>query len=292
MFFFKGEDEASDYEPEPTSQSEQPEKREEATVSQLRSHPQPQRPVPVTHPSFLSTQTEKFDSDDGKNSGDDRDIFTQEDSLASPTAEDPPSPPARSTQPPRRIAPRAPEDEVDDEDPQTDEEADERLAQSHLFIPPPTMPNRSRFQDEDDGDGDGSENDSPALPVLQRRSMEVPAPRTIPSRSVPQPPPSDYDSDLESDHDGRALPVPPPHTGPALRTIPPPPPPAAESAPPSQPDSPNPQAKRLTLSVPVSDSEEILDEEEGGTFTFPVLLQIVYKLTHVVMNRSYRPSFP
>ncbi|KJA14491.1 hypothetical protein HYPSUDRAFT_208665 [Hypholoma sublateritium FD-334 SS-4] len=203
------------------------------------------------------------------------------------------SPPARPPQPPRRIIPQAPEASDDEEEQESDEEFDERLAQSQLFVPPPpgqrasgdTLPRRQFSHDED---GDGSENDAPALPVRQRQSIEVPTARS-PSPS------SDYNSEPESDHDGTALPIlarnvssqsstmttsPPPlpptspvvqtvqhdndpkpthHVPPIRRAIPPTPIGQPSSSGYSGPISP----PKSTPTLPVSGSEEILDDEEG-----------------------------
>jgi len=205
--------------------------------------------------------------------------------LTSPTK--PPSPPARPAQPPRRIVPQTPgpqtpeneveEEEDEDEEDDTDEEADERLAQSQLFVPPPTRrvpgaipPNRRYLQDEEDGNG--SESDSPALPILHRKSLEVPAGRpTHPHAS------DGHESwDPESDHDGQALPIPPRRTSvpPPPRVVPPPPPPALHHPPPVHrsppPSAPAAVAHLLAVSplhVPRTtsgSSEEVLGEEEGG----------------------------
>ncbi|CAA7262841.1 unnamed protein product [Cyclocybe aegerita] len=200
-----------------------------------------------------------------------------------PTAlTEPPSPPARPAQQPRRLVPSAPEDDDEPDDYQTDEEAEERLAQSHLFIPPPTdralhaaHPRHANIQDEDDGAGNGSENDGPPLPIPHRRSMEAP-PATSTRKQVQQSLSDEEEDDenaVESDHDGRALPIPPPHpataiaaatapktierkaSGPPPRLVPPPPP-----AHPPPVDTPSPS--NITPSLSVSGSE-VLDEEEG-----------------------------
>ncbi|KAF9483579.1 hypothetical protein BDN70DRAFT_291358 [Pholiota conissans] len=189
-------------------------------------------------------------------------------------------------QPPRRLIPQAPEeDEVVEEDDVTDEEADERLAQSQLFVPPPRAaaaippPRRQSVREEEEGDGNESDS-TPALPYLQRRSVEVPPPARSPS------PPSDYDLEPDSDHDGKALPIPPRNVhghGPPARSAPPPPPPPPppqEYQDESEPEEEHVPVRRSlshrseegvgpvssTLSTPtfsVSGSEEILDEEEG-----------------------------
>lgn len=207
------------------------------------------------------------------------------------------SPPARPPQPPRRIIPQAPEASDDEEEEESDEEFDERLAQSQLFVPPPPSQRASgdilppRRQFSHDEDGDGSENDAPALPVRQRQSVEVPTARS-PS------PPSDYNSEPESDHDGPALPIlarnassqsstittsPPPlpstspvaqtvqqdsdprpthHVPPIRRAIP-----AAATGQPGSVDYSGPISSPISIpTLSVSGSEEILDDEEGGAY--------------------------
>uniref|UniRef100_A0A8H8CHM2 BBC1/AIM3 cysteine proteinase-fold domain-containing protein n=1 Tax=Psilocybe cubensis TaxID=181762 RepID=A0A8H8CHM2_PSICU len=177
----------------------------------------------------------------------------------------PPPHPNRPAQPPRRIIPQAPEhlnDEEVEEDEETDEEADERLATSQLFVPPPSgrgpiaiQPRGGLVQGEEE-DGDGSENDSPALPVPHRVSVEgVPAKPPVPAH--------DEDSETDSDHDGQALPIPP--RRPVVPRIAPPPfsssqEEGGQQQQPSQTISPPGQS---TPSLSVSGSEEILDEEEG-----------------------------
>ena len=172
-------------------------------------------------------------------------------------------------------------EEEEGEEDDTDEEPDERLAQSQLFVPPPTRrvpgsipPNRRYLQDEEDGNG--SESDSPALPILHRKSLEVPAGRPT---QLPYPSDGSENWDPESDHDGQALPIPPRRTSvpPPPRVVPPPPPPALHH-PPSihcspQPPAPPAVAHLLATSprhVPRTasrSSAEILDEEEGGKKT-------------------------
>ncbi|KAF9553704.1 hypothetical protein CPC08DRAFT_217753 [Agrocybe pediades] len=93
----------------------------------------------------------------------------------------------------------------------------------------------------------------------------------------------DGNSEDESDHDGRALPIRPlgghsrlsgsgfgtmssSSSSPPAPPSRPPPPPQRAVPPPSNPIPAGPSAssERLTPSVSVSGSEEILDEEEGG----------------------------
>lgn len=130
---------------------------------------------------------------------------------------EPPPPPARPAQPPRRIIPQTPEpvhdqqqDRYSEEDSDKDSGDDDILAQSHLYIPPPsahkssaTVAASGRHIGRHEDDGNGSESDTPALPYLQRRSKEISPPR---ARS----PLSEEDvSEPETDHDGQALPIPP-----------------------------------------------------------------------------------
>ena len=198
------------------------------------------------------------------------------------------SPPARPAQPPRRIVPQVPaeqeQEEVEEEEEEAgsdDDEGDERLVPSHLFVRPvqprdPVSQSVRRGQDEDSD----SENDALALPVLQRRSQEVP-----PGRSLPPPPPSvmppshllhryhlsTFPSDVsepDSDHDGQALPIRPRHiaippTPPTLPTSVQVPPPTPRRSVPSFPA--NKESFSSLPSVAISDEAgEILDEEEGG----------------------------
>jgi len=151
-------------------------------------------------------------------------------------------------QPSRRII--AAEEE---EEEKSDEEADERLAQSHLFVPPPRErialhPRHKNIQDEDDGAGDGSENDTPALPVPHRHSIDTAASKSILT------PRSDNESDPDSDHDGPALPVPP--RPPPRRSMPPVP---AEEL--SQYDDGSSLVVRPSFSI----DAEVMDEDEGGS---------------------------
>jgi hypothetical protein len=266
----------------------------------------PPVPPPATRPPV---QVQQFEADDdsGSDYSDDGIANTSAPSipvnppakLTSPSKL--PSPPARPAQPPRRIVPqtpdpRTPENEVEEEEDEgeeddTDEEADERLAQSQLFVPPPTRrapgaipPNRRYLHDEEDGNG--SESDSPALPILHRKSLEVPAGRPT------HPHVSDENEswDPESDHDGQALPIPPRRTSgpPPPRVVPPPPPPALHHPPPvhrsSPPAAPPAVAHLLAISAPhvPRTSEEILGEEEGGTkmntlpFVYPSDLNVFF----------------
>jgi len=142
-------------------------------------------------------------------------------SLVGSESDETSSPSRRLVSPPRRIVPQVPEEENVEEDEGeegSDQEAYEMQSQSHLFIPPPKEKSHTKYgnvQDEDDGAGDGSENDAPALPVPNRWSAEV-----SPFKSDPQ---SDDSFELDSDHDGQPLPV-PPRPVPPPRVVPPPPP--------------------------------------------------------------------
>ncbi|KAF8157960.1 hypothetical protein B0H34DRAFT_706935 [Crassisporium funariophilum] len=194
--------------------------------------------------------------------------------------------PARPAQPPRRIVPVAPEDNDDqdegDEDEEVDEEADERMAASHLFVPPPqtrgvNVPppaRRGRYDHEEENDE--SADESTPLPVPHRRSVEVPPPA---GRSVPLPSPhapTSEHSEPDSDHDGQALPVRLRHPSEPSRLVIPPQAgaPSAHHPTRSLPRAPAKEvdrdetgsalsSARLTPSVSISESEEILDEEEG-----------------------------
>ena len=163
-----------------------------------------------------------------------------------------PSSPRRSVhvQQSRRIV-------AEEEGEKSDEEADELLAQSHLFIPPPRdrialHPLHQNIQDEDDGAGDGSENDTPPLPVPHRHSIDTAASRSI---LAPQSD-NESDPDPDSDHDGQALPV-PPRPRPS-RTMPPAP--AEEFS----------QYEGGSSLVPAHPSfsieTEVMDENEGGSW--------------------------
>lgn len=162
------------------------------------------------------------------------------------------SPSRRLVSPPRRIVPQVPEEENVEEDEgeeESDQEAYEIQGQSHLFIPPPKEKSHTKYgnvQDEDDGAGDGSENDAPALPVPNRWSAEE-----SPFKSDPQ---SDDSFELDSDHDGQPLPV-PPRPVPPPRNVPPPPP----QGPSQYEDKPDPDHE--TSSVP-RDTDMV--DDEGG----------------------------
>lgn len=150
-----------------------------------------------------------------------------------------------SSQTPRRIVPQTPE--LQEEDSFTDEEADERLASSQLFVRPPegrqdpvpVSPGTASF-DEDEG---GSESDSP-LPVPHRRSLESP----VRSKLAYATEGDDLEETEESDHDGAALPVPPRQ----VRSLPQP------------PASPPVARQSVPQVIPPSNSGEILDDDEGG----------------------------
>ncbi len=163
------------------------------------------------------------------------------------------SPSRRLVSPPRRIVPQVPEEENVEEDEgeeESDQEAYEIQAQSHLFIPPPKEKSHTKYgnvQDEDDDAGNGSENDAPALPVPNRWSTEV-----SPFKSDPQ---SDDSFELDSDHDGQPLPV-PPRPVPPPRVVPPPPP----QRPSQYEDKPDPDPE--TSSAPLD--TEVMDDDKGG----------------------------
>jgi hypothetical protein len=251
------------------------------------SHASRAPPVPLsTRPAVQVQQFNEANNDGENQEASDEEMLPASSDVAITKQPSPPQQ-GRPAQPPRRVIPQAPEEDEggEEEDEETDEEIDERLAQSQLFVPPPsgqrapaTIPPRRQFS-RDEEDGDGSENDAPALPHLQRRSAEGP-----PARSLS--PPSDYASEPDSDHDGRALPIPPRNAGghpPPARNAPPPPPPHQES----QDDESEPEDARpvrrslserqrtddnagpispslLTPAFSLSGSEEVLDEEEGG----------------------------
>jgi len=149
----------------------------------------------------------------------------------------------RSLPPPRRIVPSAPEGDTDQE-PDSDEEMNENLARSHLLIPPPKE--RTIIQREDDSDG--SENDEPALPVLHRRSLDLRSPRSISGQQ------SDSSSELDSDHDGQPLPVPP---RPTVWVVPP-----LQSQESSRHEGGEP--RNVAISTPIPLDREVMDEDEGG----------------------------
>ena len=184
--------------------------------------------------------------------------------------EEAPLSPARSAQPPRRIVPQAPEEQEQEEEAGTDDE----LVPSHLFArssvqardPVSQHPGGEGQPYEADDDGDVSENDTLALPVRQRTSMEVSG------RSIPPPVASpSHVYEPNSDHDGQVLPVRPRHT--AVPPIPPTPViprPTPQRSVPSAPE--NEESFHGMPSVAVSEavSGEILDEEEGGKCLFSV----------------------
>ena len=198
-------------------------------------------------------------------------------------------PPARPVQPPRRIVPQAPEDQAQEKEVEEDE-GHESLDHSHLFVRPPVhvrgpvsqhpVGGGQRYESDEgedgDEDGDGSENDAPALPVLQRKSVEVPPGRTLPPPPPPAVPPSHHHqlsappSDIsDSDHDGQALPVRPRQIAvlPAAPTT-------LATPRHSMLSVPAPEESFLSygmLSVAISEPEsaEVLDEEEGGKCLFP-----------------------
>jgi hypothetical protein len=162
------------------------------------------------------------------------------------------SPSRRLVSPPRRIVPQVPEDNVEEDEgeEESDQEAYETQAQSHLFIPPPKEKSHTKYgnvQDEEDGAGNGSDNDAPALPVPNRWSAEV-----SPFKSDPQ---SDDSFELDSDHDGQPLPV-PPRPVPPPRVAPPPPP----QRPSQYEDKSDPGPE--TSSIPID--TEVMDDDEGG----------------------------
>ena len=198
--------------------------------------------------------------------------------------ESPPVPPARFARPPRRIVPQAPEVQEQEEEEEEAEEAgsDDEVVPSHLFVRPPRgqHPVGSERHYEAD-DGDGSDNDTPALPVLQRRSTmdsispptpPPPPPTAFPYRHLHSPTSSSTNYEHDSDHDGQELPVRPRHT-----VVPPTPPTPVFPRPTRRPsDSSPPKNKEVSPSsygmplVAVSEPEpgEILDDEEGGKCLF------------------------
>lgn len=163
----------------------------------------------------------------------------------------------RSVPPPRRIVPSVPEGNLDRElveEPESDEEAGEDLAQSHLFIPPPREKNaehRNIQEDDVGGDSDGSEYDAPALPVPHRHSTDMRARSIMPSMH------SDSSSEPDTDHDGEALPV-PPRPAPLIHR---------PSRPQETLQSEDEEPRNLPISIltPFPLDREIMDEDEGGT---------------------------
>ena len=192
--------------------------------------------------------------------------------------EESPLPPARPAQPPRRIVPQAPEEQEQEEE---EEEAgsDDEVVPSHLFVKPPSGQHPAmagRHYEADDGDV--SDNDTPALPVLQRRSVEsIPPPPPLaafPSRHhLPTSPSDIYEHD--SDHDGQELPVRPRHTA-----VPPTPPtpsfprPTPRRSVPSAPENEgsfSPSYEMPVVAVSEPEHGEVLDDEEGGKCLFSPL---------------------
>ena len=200
-----------------------------------------------------------------------------------PISEESPLPPARPAQPPRRIVPQAPEEQEQEEEEEEEEaRSDDEVVPSHLFVRPPRdqHPVRSEQHYEVD-ESDGSDNDTPALPVLQRRSVDsIPPPPPPALHHLPTSPSDDYEHD--SDHDGQELPVRPRHTA-----VPPTPPtpviirPTPQRSVPSAPENEE-SSSYVTPLVAVSEPEsgEVLDDEEGGkclfSFCTKLLLTDIY----------------
>ena len=191
--------------------------------------------------------------------------------------ESPPLPPARPAQPPRRIVPQAPEEQEQKEEEEEEEAgSDHEVVPSHLFVRPPRDQHPvGAGQHYEADDGDGSDNDTPALPVLQRRSVGSIPPPLPPAALHHQPTfPSD---EHDSDHDGQELPVRPRHT--AVSPTPPSPVllrPTPRRSVPSVPENEQPSSYGMPL-VAVSEPEpgEVLDDEEGGKcfyFIFCIVL--------------------
>ena len=181
-------------------------------------------------------------------------------------------PPARPAQPPRRIVPQAPEEQEQEEEEEEEAGSDDEVVPSHLFVRPPRdhHPVRSGQHDEAD-EGDGSENDTPALPVLQRRSVDsIPPPPATALHHLPTSPSDNHEHD--SDHDGQGLPVRPRHT--AVLPTPPTPviirPTPRRSVPSAPEDDESFSSSYVTPLVAVSEPEpgEVLDDEEGGKCLF------------------------
>ena len=148
------------------------------------------------------------------------------------------------------------------------------MVPSHLFVKPPSdqHPAKAERHYEAD-DGDVSDNDTPGLPVLQRRSVE--------SRHhwlcfllviiiYLQSPSDIYEHD--SDHDGQDLHVCPRHTA-----VPPTPPtpgfprPAPRRSVPSAPENEesfSPSCEMPVVAVSEPEPGEVLDDEEGGKCLF------------------------
>ena len=126
-----------------------------------------------------------------------------------------------------------------------------------------------------EADDDGSDNDTPALPVLQRRSVDSIAPSppaAFPSRHHHLPTSPSEISEHDSDHDGQELPVRPRHT--AVPPTPPPPvllrPTPRRSVPSAPENEESFSSSYVTPFVAVSEPEpgEVLDDEEGGKCFF------------------------
>lgn len=156
--------------------------------------------------------------------------------------------------------PSAPEGEVDQEyveEPDSDEDINDNLARSHLLIPPPKErkihPNIQREEDDDD-----SENDAPALPVPHRRSLDLRSSRSIPGQH------SDSSSELDSDHDGQPLPVPP---RPTVWVVPP-----VRSQESSRHEDEELRNAAISISTPIPLDREVMDEDEGGASLQCVLM--------------------
>ena len=195
--------------------------------------------------------------------------------------EESPLPPARPAQPPRRIVPQAPEEQEQEEEEEEEAGSDDDVVPSHLFVRPPrgqhpVMAGRHYEADDDDV----SDNDTPALPVLQRRSVDSipppPQPTALLSRHpLPTSPSDKYEHD--SDHDGQELPV-----RPRQATIPPTPPspvllrPTPRRSVPSAPENEESFSSSygmplVAVSEPEPEVGEILDDEEGGKCLFTLL---------------------
>ena len=186
--------------------------------------------------------------------------------------------PARPAQPPRRIVPQAPEEQQEQEEEEEEEAgSDDEVVPSHLFVRPPRgqHPVTGRHYEADDGDV--SDNDTPALPVLQRRPVDStppPPPAAFPSRHhhLPTSPSDIYEHD--SDHDGQELPVRPRHT-----VVPPTPPTSVfpRSTPRRSVPAPENEESFSSYGMPLlavsepPEPREVLDDEEGGKCFFSVL---------------------
>lgn len=153
LFFFLShvegddEDEVFDNEPAPSTNKhdEKPSLRAEP-VQRPNIPARPPVPPPAPPAPQSPVQAQQFEPEDNSESDydDDDNIpntpvpsipVNRPATVISPPK--PPSSPARPLQPPRRIVPQAPEEKEEDEELEegdTDEEADERLAQSHLLL--------------------------------------------------------------------------------------------------------------------------------------------------------------